>query len=175
MRVISGILGGRIFQSPKGHRTHPMSEKARGAIFNVLGDIDGLTFLDAYAGSGALSIEAISRGAKSGVAIDIDVTAWKTIVANCDELSIGKTVQAVRAGVTSWSSENPDVTFDLVFADPPYDDIKPDALNTLVAHVKEGGIYILSWPGAKQPPELSGVSAVADKQLGDIQLLFYRR
>ena len=53
MRVISGWLGGRIFESPHGHRTHPMSDKIRGAVFGVLGDIKGLTVLDAFAGSGA--------------------------------------------------------------------------------------------------------------------------
>ena len=61
MRVISGKFGGQLFDAPKGHRTHPMSEKVRGALFSVLGDISGLTVLDAFAGSGALSIEAISH------------------------------------------------------------------------------------------------------------------
>lgn len=61
MRIISGIYGGRTIQSPSGHKTHPMSEKMRGAIFNALGDIKGLSFLDAYGGSGAVALEAISR------------------------------------------------------------------------------------------------------------------
>ncbi len=55
MRVISGFLGGRNFESPHGHRTHPMSEKVRGAIFGALGDIKGLTVLDAFSGSGRIS------------------------------------------------------------------------------------------------------------------------
>jgi len=174
MRVISGALGGRIFQSPKGHRTHPMSEKARGAIFNVLGDIAGLTFFDAYAGSGAISIEAMSRGAKNGIAVDSDMTAWKTIVANFEDLGIGKTVRAVRAGVTTWSGENAELQFDLVFADPPYDDIKL-ALATLVQHVKNDGIFVLSWPGGEDIPSFEQLEQVAHKPLGDIQLVFYRR
>ena len=82
MRVVSGSLGGRLFDSPRTHRTHPMSEKARGALFNTLGDIHGLRILDAYAGSGAITIEAESRGAQHVTAIDIDVEAIRTIASN---------------------------------------------------------------------------------------------
>ncbi|MBX4199607.1 RsmD family RNA methyltransferase, partial [Candidatus Saccharibacteria bacterium] len=53
MRIISGQLKGRNFASPRGHKTHPMSDKMRGALFNILGDIEGLSFLDAFSGSGA--------------------------------------------------------------------------------------------------------------------------
>lgn len=175
MRVIAGALGGRIFQSPKGHKTHPMSEKARGAIFNALGDIDGLTFLDAYAGSGALAIEAISRGAASGVAVDADINAWKTIVANFAELGIGRAVVAVRSNITTWSSEHENDQFDLIFADPPYDDIKLPALQLITRHLKASGIFVVSWPGKIEPPFLDGLVQVAQKPLGDIQLVFYRQ
>jgi 16S rRNA (guanine(966)-N(2))-methyltransferase RsmD len=72
MRIIAGTLGGRTFESPHGRRTHPMSDKVRGSLFNTLGDIDGLTILDAFAGSGALAFEAISRGAEHVLAIEID-------------------------------------------------------------------------------------------------------
>lgn len=63
LRVISGSLGGRLINSPPGNKTHPMSEKMRGAIFNILGNIEGLDVLDAYSGSGAIALEAISRKA----------------------------------------------------------------------------------------------------------------
>lgn len=152
-----------------------MSEKARGAIFNVLGDIKGLIFLDAYAGSGALSIEAISRGAERGVAIDSDATAWRAIVANLEGLGIAKNVKAVRSTVTSWSSDNVDLQYDLVFADPPYDDIKLEAVSMLTRHVHGGGIFVLSWPGGEDVPSFEGLEQVVRKQLGDIQLIFYRR
>jgi 16S rRNA (guanine966-N2)-methyltransferase len=65
-----------------------MSEKARGAIFNALGDVEGLTFLDAYAGSGALSIEALSRGASSVLAIDVDIEAAKAMTASVKALGL---------------------------------------------------------------------------------------
>lgn len=123
MRVIAGRLGGRNFQSPHGHRTHPMSDKMRGAIFGVLGDISGLNALDAFSGSGALAIEAISRGADSAVAIEVDKGAHSVITENFKSLGIDHQVKAVRAFAGAWSTRHQAQLFDLIFADPPYDNV----------------------------------------------------
>ncbi|HKX24038.1 MAG TPA: RsmD family RNA methyltransferase, partial [Candidatus Saccharimonadales bacterium] len=82
MRVIAGELGGRFFAGPDSTATHPMAERVRGAMFNALGDIEGLTVLDAFAGSGALAFEAISRGAKSVVVVERDKRAQRIIAEN---------------------------------------------------------------------------------------------
>ena len=87
MRIIAGELRGRQFNSPKGHRTHPMGDRVRTALFNTLGDISDLTILDAFAGSGALTFEAISRGAKSAVTLEIDYDAYEVIQQNAEDLS----------------------------------------------------------------------------------------
>src|SRR4051812_43097697 len=97
MRIIAGTMGGRTFSSPHGHRTHPMSDKMRGALFNTLGDIGGLTILDAFAGSGALSFEAVSRGARHATAIDSDRSAQQTITENIRSLSLNKHVKLIKA------------------------------------------------------------------------------
>src|SRR4051794_1002965 len=102
MRIIAGTLKGRIFQESHGHRTHPMSDKVRGALFNTLGDIEGLTFLDAFAGSGALSFEAASRGAKNVIAIDKDSSAHFVIEKNVKELGLQKHVHVSRANTGGW-------------------------------------------------------------------------
>ncbi|MBL8122229.1 RsmD family RNA methyltransferase [Candidatus Saccharibacteria bacterium] len=175
MRVIAGKLGGRSFQSPRGHRTHPMSEKARGAIFNALGDIEGLTVLDAFAGSGALGIEAVSRGAARVLAIDVDIPAVKVITENCRALGIEDMVTVLRKNISGWSRNNQHRTFDIVLADPPYDDIRPNVLERLAVHVKTGGLYVLSWPGSEPVREFATLSIVSEKPLGDIQLVFYRK
>ena len=175
MRVIAGRLGGRTFESPRGNRTHPMSEKARGAIFNALGDIEGLTFLDAYAGSGAISIEAASRGAQSVLAIDIDIDAVKAISMNVEALNIDETVRVLRKNVSGWSRNHQQDSFDIVVADPPYDDIRPNVLERLLVHVKPGGLFVLSWPGSEAVRELKDTTVVSNKLLGDIQLVFYRK
>lgn len=174
MRVISGSLRGQSFDSPKGHRIHPMSEKMRGALFNILGDIEGLIVLDAFAGSGALSFEAISRGAKRSVAIDIDRDAITTIVNSSQALHIQSEVQAVRAHVGSWSKSNKGVRFDLVLCDPPYDKLPLSLLQKLTGHVRSEGLFVVSWPGNLIPPEFPGLTKIKQQSYGDSQLIFYK-
>src|SRR6266568_409566 len=116
MRVIGGRLGGLIFEDPRGHRTHPMSDKARGALFNSLGDITGMTVLDTYSGTGALSIEAISRGATSALAIDVDIEAVKTISASVNHLGLEENITVRRKNISGWSRNHQQDQFDLVFA-----------------------------------------------------------
>lgn len=175
MRIIAGRLGGRLFDSPSGHRTHPMSDKARGALFNVLGDIEGLTVLDAFAGSGALSFEAISRGAAHALATEIDKPAQRIIEQNVQALGLKEHVKLVKASAGAWLQTNPDATFDLVLCDPPYDDLQPNLLSRLAERVGTSGLFVLSWPGNLDPPEFTNLSQVEQRSYGDIQLIFYRK
>lgn len=175
MRVVAGRLGGRNFDSPATKRTHPMSEKARGALFNALGELEGLSVLDAFAGSGACSIEAVSRGAASVLAIDIDPDAIKTVAANVRALDIEDTVTVRRKNISGWSRNNVAIKFDVVLADPPYTDIRPDVLERLTVHVKPGGLFVLSWPGSEAVRPLGDLSVISHKTYGDAQLIFYQR
>jgi 16S rRNA (guanine966-N2)-methyltransferase len=175
MRIIAGRLGGRQFDSPGTHRTHPMSDKARGALFNALGDIKGLTVLDAFAGSGAIAYEAVSRGARSVLAIDVDVEAVKTMAINVHNLGLAERVTVRRKNISGWSRNNQAMKFDIVVADPPYDDIRPDVLDRLTGHVQVGGLFVLSWPGGERLRDYKDFELVQSKSYGDIQLAFYRR
>jgi len=176
MRIISGSLKGQQFGSPHGHRTHPMSEKVRGALFNVLGDIEGLSFLDAFAGSGALAFEAASRGAKSIVAIDRDRTAHKILEQNVKELRLQKTVHVTKANAGGWSIHNMEKKFDIVLLAPPYDDLQSELLERLVKrHAKNGGLAVLDWPGKLNAPVFEGCEVAEQKNYGDAQLVFYRK
>ncbi len=175
MRIIAGKLGGRTFEAPRGHRTHPMGDKIRGALFNILGDIEGLTLLDAFAGSGALSFEAISRGASSVVAIDLDKEAYLTIRANIETLGVEDQMIVMRKNVAGWSRNNKTKQFDIVIADPPYDDIRPMILLSLIVQVKAGGIFVVSWPGSEPIRQFPNVDVISSKSYGDAQLVFYRK
>lgn len=176
MRIIAGTLGGRTIAEPHGHRTHPMSEKIRGALFNSLGDIEGLSVLDAFTGSGALAFEAISRGAKSVVAVDKDRPAHSTLDRNIKELNLAQQVKGVRANVGGWSIHNMERKFDIVLLDPPYEDLQSNLLQKLVnRHLKLGGIAVLSYPGHIPIPDFDGLKMVSDKNYGDAQLVFYRK
>lgn len=147
----------------------------RGALFNMLGDIEGLTFLDAFAGSGALSFEAVSRGADSVLAIDSDKAAQKAIDQNIKQLDLARKVKLVKASANAWLSTNQDVTFDIVLCDPPYHDLQPNLIAKLAGGVKPDGLLVLSWPGAEKLPEVEGLELVENRSYGDGQLGFYRR
>jgi 16S rRNA (guanine966-N2)-methyltransferase len=175
VRIIAGWLGGRTFDSPHGHRTHPMSDKVRGAIFGVLGDVKGLTVLDAFAGSGALAFEAISRGAKSAVAIEVDKTAHAVIEKNIQALGIEDRVKAVRAFANAWSTRHQSELFDLIFLDPPYNKIPWRDLKVLPRHLADQGTLVLSWPGKAEGLNFEGLKVVKAKDYGDAQLVFYQR
>lgn len=174
MRIIAGTLKGRQFESPSGHRTHPMSEKIRGALFNALGDIEGFTVFDAFAGSGAIAFEAISRGAKSVLMTDVTKEAYLAMQRNIERLGVAKQAKAVRANASGWSDNNTAARFDIVVVDPPYDDIQVQLLHKLTAHVKDGGLLVVSLPaGVSIDP--AGFELLRQKNYNDATLSFYRR
>lgn len=175
MRVIAGRLGGRLFDSPHSHKTHPMSDKARGALFNILGDIDGMAVLDPFAGTGAISFEAISRGAASSLAIELDKQAQKVITANIASLGLIHTVKLVGGTANSWLSKNKNKNFDIVICDPPYEDLQYDLIERLERSVKPGGIFVVSWPKGGDLPRFSELTLIDQRSYGDMQLIFYRK
>lgn len=176
MRIIAGSLKGRLIESPRGHKTHPMSEKVRGALFNMLGDIEGLTLLDAFAGSGACAFEALSRGAREALCIDQTKEAQDAMKKTSIQLNLGQRCKIVRANSSSWSINNQSRLFDLVILDPPYDDIQPELLLKLACHLSDDGTLVLSLPGnIGELPVFNRMDAVAHKQYGDAQLIFYKR
>lgn len=172
MRIVSGLLNGRIIKAPSGHVTHPMSEKIRGAIFNALGDIVGLKVLDAFSGSGAIAIEAWSRGARGISAIDKSSDAIKCIQDNTRSLGIAD-IKITRANVSSWSDLNPDKTYDIVICDPPYDSNQITTIHKLEKHLRPNGILVLSLPpGVVYGTELKKIS---EKDYNDAKLYFYKK
>lgn len=175
LRIVSGSLGGRQFDPPSGHKTHPMSERIRGAFFNILGDITGLSVLDAFAGSGALAFEAISRGAKSALLIELDQSAFSAIKQNVESLELDEQVQTIRGNIKGWSNNNQGKTFDIVFCDPPYDAILALLIEKIARHVTPGGVLVLSWPTHVDLPELNGMKIVQKKAYGNATLVFYSK
>ena len=123
MRVISGRLGGRRLQAPRGRATRPTSDRVREALFSMLGDVEGADVLDLFAGTGALGIEALSRGAGRAVFVESDGGALRALTANLEALGINSTQAEVRrrdALGALRSAREHEETYDLVFIDPPY-------------------------------------------------------
>ena len=116
MRVVAGEFRGRRLGAPKGAAVRPTADRVREAVFSILGDISGARVLDLYAGTGALAIEAISRGADTAVLVDTDV---RTARRNIEHLGLAGRASLVRADVLRHLRVD-DGEYDLVFCDPPY-------------------------------------------------------
>src|SRR5262249_11647223 len=123
-RVIAGELGGRVLKVPRGMATRPTGAKVREALFNVLADVSGAKVLDLYAGSGALAIEALSRGAELAVLVEHDRAALACIRDNVAALGLAARTEVVPLrlprGLTRALARGP---FDLVLCDPPWADL----------------------------------------------------
>jgi 16S rRNA (guanine966-N2)-methyltransferase len=118
LRVVAGEFKGRRLAAPRGARTRPTADRVREALFSMLGDVTGARVLDLYAGSGALGIEAISRGAASAVFVERDPQAVAVIERNL--AALGVEADVVRQDVLRFLARA-DGPFELVFCDPPYD------------------------------------------------------
>jgi 16S rRNA (guanine966-N2)-methyltransferase len=173
MRIISGVYGSRIIRAPRGYATHPMGDRMKSALFNSLGSLEGAEVWDAFAGSGALAIESVSRGATYALATERDPKAYLTAKENVEKLGASK-VQVVKAGAKAWSKNNVDKKFDIIFCDPPYNYLQLSTVFALKSHLKPKGLMVLSYPGSEELPSSSGVVVVDNRNYGDGALAYYR-
>jgi 16S rRNA (guanine966-N2)-methyltransferase len=125
MRVVGGRLGGRTLQAPSSRAIRPTSDRLRESLFNILahgyGDrVQGARVLDLFAGTGALGIEALSRGAAFALFVDQGVEARALLRDNVERLGLGGTTRIFRRDATRLGAAHPVEPFSLVFADPPY-------------------------------------------------------
>ncbi len=133
MSVIAGSAKGQRIKAPKGAQTRPTSDKVREAIFSTIGaKVSDANVLDLYAGSGALGIEALSRGAGSATFIDSSTTAIKTIKDNLAKTEFEKKAKIIRKASESFLKSTKTYQFDLIFIDAPY----KMKLNNLVNNIK---------------------------------------
>lgn len=124
MRIIAGDFGGRVLKAPRGNTTRPTTDRSREALFSALShqlghDFSGLRVLDLFAGSGALGLEALSRGAAHATFVERAAPAAQTIKDNAEALGVSRQISAIKANAMHVTLEPP--VYDLVFTDPPYD------------------------------------------------------
>jgi 16S rRNA (guanine966-N2)-methyltransferase len=157
MRIIAGSRkGARIF-APKGQATRPTGDRVREALFGLVGPVDDLEVLDLFAGSGALGLEALSRGARRATFVESDRGAADTIVRNLDKLELeGAIVLRDDVGRKLAADADAGRRYDLVLIDPPYR-MLPRFLPTLEAYlpavVAPGGLVVVE-SDAREEPEL---------------------
>ncbi|MFI6092687.1 16S rRNA (guanine(966)-N(2))-methyltransferase RsmD [Streptomyces sp. NPDC051218] len=141
-RVIAGVAGGRRLAVPPGNGTRPTTDRAREGLFStwqaLQGTLDGARVLDLYAGSGAIGLEALSRGAGHALLVEADARAVRTVRENVK--SIGLPGAEVRAGKATQIIQGgaPTTPYDLVFLDPPYADTDDD-LREILLTLRSGG------------------------------------
>ena len=194
VKITSGKYKGQRILTPGGG-THPMGERERLALFNmILGEIPGARALDVYAGSGALGIEALSRGAEGVVFIDKSGAAMRTIAQNCSKLGIGKAQATFCHGAVGSFIEKfargldargvdthgadmqmTDVRgVNMILADPPYDDFHPEVVELMGSRcLVDRGILVLSHPG--EAPDLAGLSLVKSRKYAGATISVYKK
>ncbi len=172
VRVVAGRFKGRKLKTP-GEGTHPMGEREKNALFNMISAmVPGAFVLDAYAGSGALGIEALSRGAAFALFIDKDPRAAEIIDENLRKLKLfGLHGGAIKADTTVVVRTATD-RFSIVFADPPYDKYDPKMVTRLSRVVAPGGILVTSTP--EDGPEIKGMKKIKSQQYARAHISVYR-
>ena len=185
MRVIAGCLGGRTLVAPTGVVTRPTTDRVREALFSVLADVEGEAVLDLYAGTGALGIEALSRGAAHATFVESARPALQALRRNIHALALADVTKVLPIPVERalrtppWSDG-----FDLIFIDPPYAMIQNgrfvDALaraveRGLTSSVRSGGRVILEHTSDEVAPPVSGITLEETRVYGDTSLSFYLR
>lgn len=180
MRIVGGVLGSRVIRAPKGSGTRPTSDRVREALFSSLAtllDLEGASVLDAYAGSGALALEALSRGAGHATLFERDREALATLRANVSSLGVAGVATVVSADVESATARGavPGGPFTLLFVDPPYR-IDKSKVRRLIHELIVGGMLtpgaVVVWEyGTGERPEWpQGVELVRTKRYGSTSI-----
>jgi 16S rRNA (guanine966-N2)-methyltransferase len=176
MRVIAGELKGQRLVAPRGWKVRPTSDRVREAIFSALGDVAGARVLDLYCGTGALAIEALSRGASSAVLVDRDT---RPALGNVERLGLGERTELIRSHVERWlpdsAREGEGHAFDLVFVDAPYRlaDRVGQALNTHLPQLLAVGGRAVIESGAGQPLRIESLERLRQRRYGAADVSFY--
>lgn len=172
VRVVAGAFKARRLRAPRGRDTRPTADRVREALFSMLGDVEGLRVLDLFAGSGALAIEAASRGAGPVTLVETDLRALRAIRHNL--AAVGLDAEVVRRDALSYLGSGPG-PFDLVFLDPPYSSAlrlaRPLAERIPRATAETGRIVTESH--TRQPLELP-LPLLRERIFGDTRIAIHR-
>ena len=168
MRVIAGVYGGRELFAPRGRATRPTSDRVREALFSILADVTGDRVLDLFAGSGALAIEALSRGAASATLVDSSAAAAAAIRRNLDALGIEAELVRQPALRFLGGARADARQYDLIFLDPPYREagLLSTGLTAGLVPVLAPAGRVVTESDRRQPLEL-GLALLDERRYGD--------
>jgi 16S rRNA (guanine966-N2)-methyltransferase len=171
VRIVAGSRkGARIF-APKGGNTRPTGDRVREAAFSLIGPVDEAAVLDLFAGSGAMGLEALSRGAASAVFVESDRNACRTIERNLAKLGLTGASVLCRDALQALAAESR--TYDLVLCDPPYGfEDHPRLAGYLTRVLAPNGLLVYE-TGAKEQPELEGLTVRTSRTYGSARLTLF--
>lgn len=175
MQIISGRFKHSPLKSPNSDLTHPMGNREKIALFNQLfGEIEGKTVLDAFAGTGALGLEALSLGAKSAVFIEKSPKIAKILEENVesvlkDEKNLAK---IIISDIKNFGIEE---KFDLIFADPPYGLYSEAILSPLLPLLNETAILAISAPKTAKTPDFEGLELISRREYAGSAIILFRK
>lgn len=175
MRILSGSYKNKPLKFPPASITRPVGDKVRAAIFDVLGDVTGGVMLDAYAGSGAVGFEALSRGVSLVEAIEANRQAIRVIEDNRRELGEFSYILH-KMTVERWLAlpDGKKRRYSLIFMDPPYDALDTEIITRLGQYLTDEGILVLSHSGRLDAPMVESLRYIQTKRYGDTSVSFYQ-
>lgn len=174
LRIIAGKFGGLYLDSPHSRPTHPMSQLMRNAIFNSLSHyLDQAEVLDAFAGTGALGLEALSRGAKQITFIENNLKANRVLQQNIVKLGVKSETIVDKRSAYTWLEQNQDQNYDLIFLDPPYQLIKLRIVEQFLALLKPNGVLVFSHPSSVKTPVIDDYTLQSDRTYGNATISIY--
>jgi 16S rRNA (guanine966-N2)-methyltransferase len=176
MRIVAGTARGRPLAAPRGAGTRPTSDKVRGAVFNLLGQFfEGGAVLDLYAGSGAMALEALSRGCERAVCVESDRRAAEAIRRNAAACGLEGRVEVREEPVERALERLGAGLFRLAFIDPPYASGPERALAGVGRVLAPGGVAVAEHDARRPPGDRHGALALADRRrYGDTGISIYR-
>jgi 16S rRNA (guanine966-N2)-methyltransferase len=171
MRIIAGTHRGQRIAAPRGRDTRPTSDRVRENAFNLIGPVDDAQVLDLYAGSGALGLEALSRGAATAVFVESDRDACRTIDANLDKLHLKGSVIRQDAARTLAQERR---SYDLILCDPPYDSADHERIAPHLARLlAPDGVLVYESSGRAEPPAVPGLEVRTSRKYGSARLTLF--
>lgn len=175
MRVIAGSLKGRRLKAPAWDGLRPTSDKLRETLFNILAPIvEGARVLDGYAGTGAIGIEALSRGAAHVTFVERDRRAQALVAENLKACGVADGYVIIRARIDRAATELPRASFDLVLLDPPYEYDAADAIRTVAGLLAANGTLVLEHARRHAtPPTVGELTRTREVVSGDSALALY--
>ncbi|PZG06775.1 16S rRNA (guanine(966)-N(2))-methyltransferase RsmD [Micromonospora craterilacus] len=184
-RIVAGSLGGRRITAPPGAGTRPTSDRVREALFSAVQaeiDLDGARFADLYAGSGAVGLEALSRGAAHVLLVESDARAARVIRENVAALRVAPAARLVTGKVGTVLAAGPDGDpYDVVFADPPYA-LPDEGVTAMLAALVDGGwlapdaLVVVERSSRSGPVEwVESVTGLRSRRYGETTLWYGRR